>query len=146
MKLGNITKDMYLRGNDPTGHGYYGAKRGTRKHKGLDIVTVPGEDIISPISGHFRKLGQVYSNPAKFKYIEIVNDVYRIRLMYVTFGNNVRFKTNDRIAKGQVLGKAQAIASHWGGGMANHVHVEVYKNGLLTDPEPILNCQTWEKS
>ena len=39
------------RGADPTGAGWYGAKRGTRKHKGLDLVALPGAAVLSPVYG-----------------------------------------------------------------------------------------------
>jgi len=89
------TENLKLRGNDPTGHGYYGAKRGTRKHKGLDVVALPKEKIYSPITGFFKRIGQVYSHTKKYNLIEIVNDVYSIKLMYV---EPYDFKANEFIA------------------------------------------------
>lgn len=50
-----------LRGNDPTGAGWYGAKRGSRKHKGLDLVAKPGTPVMSPINGHVSKIGYPYA-------------------------------------------------------------------------------------
>ena len=132
------TENLKLRGNDPTGHGYYGAKRGTRKHKGLDVVALPKEKIYSPITGFFKRIGQVYSHTKKYNLIEIVNDVYSIKLMYV---EPYDFKANEFIAEGQEIGICQDISSYWGGNMTNHIHFEVRKHGLLTDPEPLLKCK-----
>ena len=72
----------------------------------------------------------------KFKLIELVNDTYRVKLMYV---DPLSFSTNVFIQEGQKIGVAQDISSYWGGGMTNHLHVEVYKNGRLTDPEPLFD-------
>jgi len=129
------TYELELRGNDPTGHGYYGAKRGNRSHNGVDIVTVPDEIIVAPFSGVITKIGQVYVDPAKFKYIEITSDIYRTRIMYAK-GKNI--KVGQRIMEGAHIGTAQDIAGHWGGGMTNHVHMEVWKYKLRTDPEPLI--------
>lgn len=129
------TLNTVLRGDDPTGHGYYGAKRGTRKHKGLDIITEPGEKLTVPFSGTITKIGQVYKETPKFKYVEITSDVYRVRLMY---SKPINLKVNQKVFRGNVYGEAQDIAGYWGGGMKNHVHMQLWKHGLLTDPEPLI--------
>ena len=43
--LDSPTKCIVLRDRDDTGNGWYGAKRGTKKHKGTDYVVTPGENI-----------------------------------------------------------------------------------------------------
>lgn len=128
--------DTIPRGNDPTGHGYYGAKRGTRKHQGFDLLAEPGVIVISPIDGFITKIGQVYRATTKFKYIEISNDIYRVRLMY---GKPIKdLKINKRVQDGVHIGHVQDIAQYHGGNMKNHLHVQVWKHGLLTDPEPLI--------
>ena len=132
-------KILEFRGFDPTGHGYYGAKRGTRKHQGVDVLSTPGEDVKAPISGVVTKYGYVYKNPKpnkpKMRYVEITGDIYRVWLMYSTLEN---FDIGDRIFEGDIFGKAQDVGGYWGGDMMNHIHVQVWKYGLLTDPEPLL--------
>ncbi len=128
------TAKLVLRGNDRTGYGHYGAKRGSRLHKGLDIRSNVGELIFNPIDGIVSKVGRVYSRTAKFKYVEITNDIYRVRVMYVS----PSVKVGDRIYGKKIIGKAQDISKYHGGEMINHVHLEIYKHGLLTDPEPLL--------
>lgn len=131
------------RGADPTGHGDYGKSRGSRKHKGFDIVSIPGEDVYTPISGFISKIGYCYSFELSFRYIEITNDEYRWRLMY-TLPKKGLF-VGQRVVEGDVVSTAQDIAAYWNKGkknwqakMINHVHTQVWKNGLLTDPEPLL--------
>lgn len=128
-------KKVILRGNDPTGHGYYGAKRGNRKHKGLDLKSEKKEDVFSLIDGVVTKIGFPYANNLTFRYVEITNDIYRIRVMYI-FPKNI--SVGDRIFKGDLIGQAQDISSYWNSKMINHIHIEVYKNGLITDPEPLI--------
>jgi len=128
------------RGADPTGHGWYGAPRsGGRKHKGLDLIARPGETIFSPIDGVLVRTGQVYGFTKKFRLVVIKNKTYEVKLMYmVPFG----YKTGQAVTKGAPIGVAQAIERYWGKGMINHIHLEVRKYGLLTDPEPLL-IKSW---
>ena len=128
-------KKIILRGNDPTGHGYYGAKRGLRKHKGLDVVTSPGDAVFSMIDGQCTKIGYAYNETTLFRYVEIQNQEYRVRLMYV---KPINVSVGSRVFLGQKIGEAQDIAKYWSSRMKNHIHIEVFKNGLLTDPEPLL--------
>lgn len=135
MKLEKPLKEIKLRGNDPTGHGYYGAKRGNRKHKGLDLVSMPKDVVSSLIDGVVTKIGYPYAGNLTFRYVEVTNDTYRVRVMYI-FPKNI--SVGDRVFKGQQIGETQDIASFWNPRMLNHIHIEVYKNGLLTDPEPLI--------
>lgn len=131
-------KILELRGNDPTGHGYYGASRGTRKHKGVDVLSTSGENVMAPISGVVTKYGYVYKNPkagkAKMRYVEITGPVYRVWVMYST----LTMRLDDRVFEGDIIGTAQDVAGYWGGSMKNHIHLQAWKHGLLTDPEPLL--------
>jgi len=127
------TIKLELRGNDPTGHGHFGAKRGSGSHKGCDFKADPDEAIFAPIDGYVTKIGIAYSSTSRFKYIDIKNEVYRVRLMYVA----PMVKKGDRIFEGQQIGMAQDIAEYWNPRMINHIHIETYKHGLRTDPEPL---------
>lgn len=130
-----ILNKIELRGNDPTGHGYYGAKRGNKKHKGLDLVAEPLTEVYSPIDGVITKLGFVYKGNTNFRYVEITSDVYRVRIMYC---QPKAIAVGRRIFEGDKIGEVQDIAGHWNSKMKNHIHLEVYKHDLLTDPEPLL--------
>ena len=69
------------------------------------------------------------------KLVEIKNNTYRVQQMYVL----PTVKTGDIVKKGQIIGTAQDVSKfHGSNKMKPHVHVSVWKNGLLTDPEPII--------
>jgi len=123
-----------LRNEDPTGNGWYGAKRGLIKHKGVDYLCEPLECIYACISGKVR-IGNVYVSNSKFKLIEITNSQYRVKQMYVSNGT---VKNGDIVRAGDLICYSQNISAYHGRGMKNHVHVSLWKNGLLTDPEPVL--------
>ena len=132
--LDSPTKCIELRDRDETGNGWYGAKRGAKKHKGTDYVVIPGENIYACTDGLIR-LGTVYKDSPKMKLVEIKNNTYRVQQMYVL----PTVKTGDIVKKGQIIGTAQDVSKfHSSNKMKPHVHVSVWKNGLLTDPEQII--------
>jgi len=136
--LASPTWFIELRANDVTGNGWFGASRGSRDHEGVDYVTTPGEEIFACIKGIVR-IGNVYQGATKMKLIEIKNKFevhhYRVKQMYV----NPIIKNGEYVEKNQLIGYAQDISAYHGDKrMKNHCHISVWKNGLLTDPEPII--------
>lgn len=136
-------KKIIDRGNDPTGFGHFGAKRGAKKHKGHDIVSIPGEDVVSMIHGKVTKIGYAYSDALQFRYVEVTNEIYAVRLMYLEPSD---IKVGDEVCEGDRVGYALDISNHWhkkkprkdGKKMINHLHIEIRKNGILVDPKPYL--------
>ena len=124
------------RRDDPTGHGDYGMPRGTRKHKGFDLLADPGTDVCLPMDGFITKIGYPYVGDMVLRYIEITNHTYRWRLYYCKPIKGLQ--VNDRMNRGDKCGIVQNVSKKHGGQMLNHIHIELYKNGLLTDPEPLL--------
>ncbi|WP_271407318.1 M23 family metallopeptidase [Tenacibaculum soleae] len=142
-------KKIIDRGNDPTGFGHFGAKRGFDKkgnpkfHKGHDIISVPGESVVSMISGTVTKVGYMYGNrKAKhLRYVEVTNDFFRVRLSYLEHS----VFEGDVVCSGERVGYALSVADYHNKNkkkgaalMINHLHVEIYKNGKLVDPKQYL--------
>lgn len=125
------------RGCDPKGCGHFEAPRGSKLHKGFDIVSIADESVVSMIDGVVTKIGYPYQRALQFRYVEVSNEEYRIRLMYVEPTKGL--KVGDYVCSGDRVGYAQNISGYWKGGMKNHVHIEIYKKGNLVDPEPYLN-------
>lgn len=134
MKL-QITDTNELRGSDPQGSGAFGASRGSRKHKGLDLLAEAGQIIKAPFDLKIVKHGIVYNSTSQFKYVEFEGlgllSVFRIRLMYVQSDISV----GQKVAKGSNLGICQNIAAYHGGGMKNHLHLEIRVLNILVNPE-----------
>lgn len=138
MYLNSPTKCTILRNEDATGNGWFGAKRGNRLHEGADYIVVPNEDVFACCSGVVR-IGNVYRGSTRMKLIEISGNIgvhsVRVKQMYIL----PCVKTGEKVKKGQKIGVAQDVAAYHGSNkMKAHVHVSVWKNGLLTDPEPII--------
>jgi murein DD-endopeptidase MepM/ murein hydrolase activator NlpD len=137
------------RGNDPTGFGHFGAKRGfyengkRKYHKGHDVVSIPGEEVFSMIAGTITKYGYMYQNALQFRYVEVTKKEYRVRLCYIE--KHSLFKVGSIVCKGDRIAFAQDIAKYHNRNkkkgqalMKNHLHIEIYKNGVLIDPKQYL--------
>lgn len=138
MILQSPTYFLELRNQDTTGNGWFGASRGVRKHFGVDINTSPGEDIFACISGKITKLGYVYKGSREMRFVEITTKVgfhhYKLWQMYVS----PKIKRGDVVEANQFIGLAQDVAGyHKSKKMKNHCHIQLWKNGLITDPEPL---------
>lgn len=129
-----ITDNQKLRTCDPFGCGHFGASRGDRTHKGIDIVTFPNQNILSPIAGEVTRYPFPYQNDLSYQGIEIINNTYKVKIFYLV----PIIPIGTTVSKGQVIAKSQNIASKYGSSMTNHVHFEVYKkqgtNWILIDP------------
>ena len=122
-----------LRGVDRKGDGSFGSVRSQNgkkyPHKGLDILTEPGDVIVAPISGKIAHIGKAYST-GDLGSIHIMSGTMRVKLLYVECS---RYIGSDVVA-GATIGLAQDVAGWHGGGMENHVHLEVYDDLRLVDP------------
>ena len=129
------------RGNDPTGFGHFGAKRGIRRHKGHDIVSVPGESVVSMINGTVTKIGYAYAKALQFRYVQVENETFKVWLMYIEHAN---LKVGQFVCAGERVGYCLDIAKYHnknrkdGLKMINHLHVQIWKNGVLVDPKKYL--------
>ncbi len=131
------------RGLDPTGFGYFGASRGKRKHKGHDIVSIPGESAVSMIEGIVTKIGYAYANALQFRYVQVENIDYKIWLMYLKPSENI--KLGSVVCEGERVGYCLDVAKYHNKGkkkgddmMINHLHVQNWKNNVLIDPNTYL--------
>jgi murein DD-endopeptidase MepM/ murein hydrolase activator NlpD len=132
------TNSGKIRGCDRHGCGHYGASRGNRAHAGVDFVTVPGQDIYSPIEGKVTRFPRPYANDANYTGIEIDNGTYKLQLFYMTGSIPV----GTAVKVGQKIGTAQNIAAKYSAGMTNHIHMQVQKNGVMIDPTTMFQDAT----
>lgn len=131
-----VTTDNIRRGCDRDwGCGGFGDSRGSRIHEGLDIKTIPGQQILSPITGTVTRFPYPYGDDLRWTGIEIKNSQYHVKIFYMS----AKVAANTQVKQGQVIGIAQNIASKYSATMTNHVHVEVRdaKTGALINPEKL---------
>ncbi|MHC4703362.1 MAG: peptidoglycan DD-metalloendopeptidase family protein [Planctomycetota bacterium] len=114
--------DEELRGVDPKGSGMFAAGRGSKRHKGVDYRKAVGQDVKTPVAGIVTRLGWCYKDEP-YRLVEILSHkgAFLWRVLYV----DPCVESGAIVKSGQTIGQAQDIASKYGGGMINHVHVEV---------------------
>lgn len=126
-----VLRNMKSRTSDRFGSGQYGASRGNRTHKGLDISTTPGEQVYSPISGNVIRETIPYANDPSLKGLLIKGTGtwagYEVRIFYM------QGSFTGAVSEGQLIGQAQSLQGKYPG-ITNHIHIEVKKNGAYIDP------------
>ena len=127
---------------DQHGSGAFGASRGWRPHRGIDIACYAGSIVCAIRAGVVTKIGYPYdptktgnSRKAHFRYVQVTDDQ----------GNDVRYfyleslvKTGDVIEPGQPIGNSQKLSAVYPG-ITDHIHFEVKKDGKHIDPTNILS-------
>lgn len=131
-----VVKNQKLRECDPAGCGNFGASRGSRKHYGVDIITVPGEQIYAPISGKVTRHSIPYASSNDYKGIEITGEKYTVKIFYAI----PLMPVGKTVNAGDWIATAQDITKRYTSNMTNHVHVEFYDKSTkeILDPTEIL--------
>jgi hypothetical protein len=152
--LGQLVNNQVIRGNDSAGSGRFGSSRKRnidgkwisipQGHQGLDIITFPGQAIKSPISGKIVKVGKAYSDDSRFDTLHIQGDEecysgIRCKLLYIS--SSVSGMLNKTVTRGEVIGVAQNISLKYKGA-TNHLHLEVFFNGLIQDPTSLFGPES----
>lgn len=142
-----------IRGRDGFGRGDYGVSRGKDKdgnqkfHKGVDLVTEPGETVRSPVAGTVLPQFDPYrSDPKRQGNLSAVqiktDDGHIVEILYVD-PQSSGLKPGDKIEIVTPIGSAQDLAPVYpptkeGGIMTNHIDVRIKKGGVYKDPSPLI--------
>ena len=126
------TKERQL---DDQGSGYFGAPRGSRKHKGSDRVCKANDKIHSSTFGTVTKIGYPYSpdDPDKghLRYVQVATpDGYEFRYFYI----NPCVKKGHQVKLKEVIGTSQDLTKIYKG-ITQHFHIEIRKDGEYFNPE-----------
>ncbi|KAK7877159.1 hypothetical protein WMY93_032139 [Mugilogobius chulae] len=110
------------RTSDGYGQGHYGARRGGRDHKGVDIVCADGSEVLAPFDLDLSGSLTVYTDPKKSAINQGINlrgEGLCVKLFYVS-PDRVR----GRVTKGQRLGVMLPMQTVYPG-ITSHVHVQM---------------------
>jgi len=124
-----------IRGTDKHGSGAYGASRGSRTHKGVDLITLKDEMIGSFCCGVVTKIGYPYNpikhpNKGHFRYVQVTDvDGIAVRSFYL----NPLVEVGDLVEVGSIIGQSQDLLEVYEG-MTQHIHVEIKKQGEFLNP------------
>ena len=125
---------MNYRQCDGQGCGHFGAPRGTRKHKGVDMACRPGTEVGSPVRGQVTKIGWPYADKLEIRYVQILAEQYQFRIFYV----DPEVAVGDYVELNDVIGISQRLG-HLYGGITEHVHFEIKNQaGGYIDPTPVI--------
>ena len=119
---------------DAQGCGHYGAPRGGRIHRGVDLACEGKLPVGSPVRGVVTKLGWPYVGNFDIRYVQISCEKYRYRVFYVS----PTVAVGDTVELGDIIGAAQSLKQLYPG-ITDHVHLEVKDpDGNFVDPTPLL--------
>ncbi len=122
--------------SDSGGDGHFGARRGKRKHEGIDLLCKPGQVVIAPIAGKIIR-SYPYQNDRVYTGVSILADYYMVKLWYLTPYEDLII---SRVEVGQEIGLAQDISVKYGGEMKPHIHMGFWSlhPTTLLNPEDFL--------
>nr|XP_058969724.1 myeloid protein 1-like [Pocillopora verrucosa] len=133
-----------IRGTDRHGSGAFGAPRGSRTHKGVDIVCAVGYRVYAPFPASVVRGLTVYS--ASKHRGKPYNTGLELRGTGAWTGYKVKlFYVRKTISNGRIVASGDSIGTMTDRasvdpGMTNHVHVQLYKDGAIVDPTSFVNC------
>jgi len=126
-----IVAGQRSRGSDTFGSGRFGASRGGRKHQGLDIEALRGQQVFAPIPGIITREAVPYANDLRYKGVLLEGSGawsgYTVKIFYV---DGIK---SGEVASGELIGYVQNLQIKYPG-ITNHIHVEVRFKGRVIDP------------
>ncbi|XP_075297738.1 leukocyte cell-derived chemotaxin-2-like [Opisthocomus hoazin] len=115
-----------IRGCDRYGCGHFGAGRGSRKHKGVDVVCQDGSVVYAPFTGKIDKQARPYGNGnAIDNGLQLSGSGFCIKMFYIK-----PVKYSGPVKRGEKIGVLLPMQRVYRG-ITSHVHIQ---NCDLTDP------------
>ena len=137
------TRDFKSGGRDAHGSGAYGASRGSRSHKGIDVFTVPGDLVYASISGVVKSTAP-YTSPSTSQAaintgVKIIGTGdYSGMTIYYFYVKPSSGIIGKGIEKGMSIGLALDITGAYPG-ITNHVHIQIGTGGDKNN----VNAEKW---
>ena len=137
MKIKDLSGNtLRSRGCDDQGCGHYGAPRGDRKHNGH----APHSSFTFPFDVVILRKGLVQTGKP-FTLLELTpakafKNVIKFKVMYCDLD---MYNIGDTVKKGYPIGMSQDNATYYGGGLQNHLHIEVRIGEKLINPTLMFN-------
>ncbi len=126
---------LAIRGDDRWGSGAFGAPRGERTHRGIDLVVTPGETVYSPIDGEVVREACPYEDDPGLSGLLIQGTGrwagFEVKMFYL------KGSWGRPVEAGAPLGEAQDLKARYPG-ITPHVHLEIRRDGQVLDPSGFL--------
>jgi len=108
---------------DRGGNGNYGAPRGDRKHTGLDISCIPGQDFRAFCTGIIIREAFPYADDLSWKGFVFSAKRANFKVFYAELLPDL---VGTIVQEGTVIAKAQDISLRYpGSGVTPHIHLEI---------------------
>jgi murein DD-endopeptidase MepM/ murein hydrolase activator NlpD len=118
--------------HDSAGHGTYGASRSGHAHNGIDVIVTPGETVYAPVTGTILRKAYPYKNYSKLEgFILKADNGDEWKFFYCQ-----TTKVGQRVTAGTPIATMQDVRIKYPHSptMQPHLHFELKKNGVQTDP------------
>jgi hypothetical protein len=143
------------------GKGQFGAPRGERTHRGIDLAYQPWgkpqeQSVVAPCNCIFVRESRPYTD-GKYRGVLLKTNDIQIKMFY--FAPLETLDKHAVIIKGQLLGYGQDISEKYGSDMVPHLHMEVaflpftllnhkgeWNTGLVYVDPQLLMGQEWVSS
>jgi murein DD-endopeptidase MepM/ murein hydrolase activator NlpD len=134
-----------LRTIDDYGAGGFGAPRRAGiqqyKHKGLDFLAEPGDVVVAPITGNIVHIGIAYPGSDLGSIHIVGSDEFADLKVKLLYGLRLEsLAVGSVVTAGEQIATAQDVKHYHerqGGSsrMMNHIHMELYRNSILVNPQ-----------
>ena len=121
-----------LRGEDTWGSGAFGAPRAEKLHRGVDIVTTPGDVILSPVPATIVREAVPYDDDDRYSGVLLQGlppwQAYTFKIFYMQ-----QTASTNTLKAGDKLGIAQDIGLRYPD-ITNHIHLEMWQDDGVINP------------
>jgi len=108
--------------NDPAGMGHFGAPRGDRLHRGVDLLCEPMQPITVPFASVLERIARPYADDPTYSGALLRGEWLWAKLFYII---PQRELIGMSLTKGQQFAVAQDISEKYGEPMKPHIHFEI---------------------
>ncbi len=121
---------------DSGGSGRFGASRGHRTHKGVDLLGMPGQWVVAPEDGRVTSLGKPYGDGGFWDvYIRLKGASGLWRMFYC---RPIPGIVGRRVIQYQAIGKLEDVSEKYPDGMDPHLHLELIVSKVKVDPTGLI--------
>lgn len=112
--------------SDGAGDGKFNAPRGPRRHKGVDFLCTPGQDLYMPLEiGKVTRKRYPYANDMDYEGMHVCGFINNLAIEILMFYCVPTVAYNINYRQGEVIGYAQDISKKYGPPMKPHVHLQI---------------------
>lgn len=127
---------------DSGGDGRWLAPRGSRQHKGIDLVSLPGDQIMAPMDGKVKATAAKAGGMPGVKVVGTGDwSGYTAYMFYAKPNDGM---VGKKVSKGDVIATQGDLSDDYPENVGDHVHVSIRKGSEKLDPTMGSGDVNWE--